>query len=273
MSGKLILRRLPGFEKIAESKRPVGFNTPVIKGVPTKDALIQLRGVLSPIRTYQYSSNLRSTESCLYSCPFFDLNYYPPEHFLALARKSRPALQVTFADLPIFNANIDPTKSVDERIQMMASPSVVAKLKQLEKILQQPASKNPRDWAYLRISTSKFFRKQFLNVWCGLPQADYPVLPSHDPSSKRPVPGCAKDGLYHFNIRLLPGKGGSDECAEHIQKSLTHVTNLDWDSLLCSKNGRIPWPRAINQKVNINAINWILHKDRLPYKYVEIQTA
>lgn len=57
-----------------------------------------LRGVRTEYNDIYYQLNLASASQQLYACDYFRCYFYPPWHFRALGRKTRPATGFTFAD-------------------------------------------------------------------------------------------------------------------------------------------------------------------------------
>lgn len=262
MFQRLVLRHNPKPPIELKLNGPVSANTPKLIGTGpvTDEVLTCLKGVVSLVKLFQQSSCHFSGQATVYRCSFFVLMYYPPEHYLAMARKSKPAILITYADGHRFNANYkDSASTIEERLQEANSKSILDRLQRLDKVLQNTGSRVPRDRSYQRVKLRKLHRPIFLQAWRDLGSPSDQML-------NHPPPGTAKDGLYHYRITTFPDTTTKDEYSVHVQKSVAAVANLNWTTLLGTP--RTPsWVTLINSRLNVPALNHMLEKGAATYKY------
>lgn len=124
---------------------------------------VDLRGIANKALEFAFQSRFHFT-SKIHSCPFFDAHYFPPWHFVAHARKSRPSFVGLHHQAPEFNGNKE----------MLAR----------KKELVNRRSKFPTDYAYLRKATRLRIRQA---LWTSLDLNNESV-----------------DGVYLFFSKMYP---------------------------------------------------------------------
>ncbi|AET39753.1 Pet130p Ecym_4736 [Eremothecium cymbalariae DBVPG len=250
------------------------------------EGLMNLKGILYSVTGYHFENKNSNSNARVFDCPYFSLLYYPPTHFLALARKSKPAIHITYPSEYLLNANVtSATASIHERLGVFKSNEMKARLLEVGGLLQSRGSLVPKDWSYLRVKIRKELRRSFLSEWCNLrgpeavmakiylpkgievvPDISSLVISDILDSKGRPKEGVSKDGVYHYKIKIFPDCHTNDNFVDEVKCSVRHVANLNWDKLLIDKGAR-NWVDNANSNLNLSKLNRDLSKLEIPYKY------
>lgn len=234
----------------------------------------RLKGVQSSIKSYQQLSRIYSDKLQVYKCNFFQLSFYPTEHFIGMVRKSKPSIHFTYGKGILLNGNINDKVSFEKNMEIIEDKQFNVNISKMNKFLQAHGSLMPRNWSYLRTTTRKFIRRIFINQWISL-NGDK-ALCNNVKSQKsnvfldiqgRTLPGVAKDGLYHYHIIIFPTEATKYDYERDVKKSIEAVANLSWDSYLHTKKGISNWVNASNEKAKLSKMNSIFKKDQLPFKF------
>ncbi|AAS50237.1 AAL129Cp [Eremothecium gossypii ATCC 10895] len=290
MSCKLLLERVARWAG-PEAAGPVGQLTPPVTSggasflrvgaaatqTDPEPSTTCLKGVLAPVQQY-YMTRCRTWAPQVYQCDYFALRFFPAEHFLGMARKSKPGLLLTYTGDHLLNANVgDQSAGVQQRVELARSAEMEKRLRQISNLIQARGSLRPRDWSYLRVGARKTIRAQFLQAWCKYhgPEAvlarlegamDSPFLDKHGRTAHK----VAKDGLYHYTIRVFPDGTTAADFAAHLERSVLYTANLSWDSY--SRHAGRKWISENNAQADIAALNKALHKSDIPYRYIKSST-
>ncbi|AGO09861.1 AaceriAAL129Cp [[Ashbya] aceris (nom. inval.)] len=290
MSCKLLLERVARWAG-PEAAGPVGLLAPPVMSDGTsfwrkraaamhagpEPASTCLKGVLAPVQQY-YLNRCHTWAPQVYQCDYFALRFFPADHFVGMARKSKPGLLVTYMGDHLLNANVsDKAVDVRERVELARSAEMEKRLRQISNLIQARGSLRPRDRAYLRVAVRKTIRSQFLRAWCKYhgPEAvlaqlegatDSPFLDGQGRAARR----VAKDGLYHYMIRVFPDPTTAADFAAHLERSVLYTANLSWDSY--SRHAGRKWISENNAQADVAALNQALRKSGIPYRYRKSST-
>lgn len=253
---------------VEESKKPVKVNhaklmselayreygTTMIKPNPFKVKKARsdydLKGVIGGVRNYQLMNRLDNLNSVVYRCPYFSLAFYPPEHFMGLAKKSTPAIHIHYKKPSFFlNANLRNGKSLEENIKFLQSNAFQDKRAKLDKKLGTSfLSLFPKDWAYIRVRVRKLLRPCFHDAWTEF---------------------RAPDGLYIYNINIFSDKNNEKEYQKHIRQSVGAVAKMDMKAFVRNKKGQ-NWVHFDNSRVNVSVLNRVLSLELAPFRYKRV---
>lgn len=230
-----------------------------------------LKGLYGPILRYRNELRLHSREANVYNGKYFLARYYPPNHFLSLFRKTKPAVNVKFTrDASFLN---ECGSYIQKRYA--GKKSVV-----------------PADYAVWRRKLTVLLKRTFQEEWIaqqgpeGVSEA-IRLIGGDDnhgvtviPELSTPI-GIAKDGFYEFQVYKYPGDDESiAEFREAVRETVGVVARLDWNELMKPKNvdakptsqkrrkSSESWVDAVNKLVNVSVINTQMREDYLPYKLV-----
>lgn len=144
----------------------------------TLEARSKLRGTSSIAQVYQNSFRIFSAQSKVYHCDFFRLLYFPPDHFLSVFRKSKPAVNVRIVGEVFLNGNVTGTDGQrvantdafvkGSRMDGYGRSQDMSNLKRLQSLFASDGSNVPRNYAYLRRSLRTFLGKCFIEQWIKL---------------------------------------------------------------------------------------------------------
>ncbi|SCU85946.1 LADA_0D11034g1_1 [Lachancea dasiensis] len=246
----------------------------------------QLRGTNSIAQVYQSTFRIFSAQSKVYSCDFFRLLYFPPEHFLSLFRKSKPAVNVRSVGEVYLNGNYplstrDASTASNSRKEThsLQKPKIqeIGNIRQLQAMLGNDGSNIPRNYAYLRRSLRAFVNKCFIKKWLELQgavavkeqigqddtRASSTTCNYLDPKGRSRV-GIAKDGFYLFQVLKFPDSTTETEFERHVARSVQAVANLDWDQYTLGKAKAKNWVQEANDRVRLPILNSYLAHDQVP---------
>lgn len=267
---KLIVRPVENASNFAkalvESKKPLvadhgqlardlnygKYGTTMIKPNPYKRVISpehhKLRGVLGSVRMYQIINKLESPNAKVYKCPYFSLHFYPPGHFMGLARKSSPAVHIHYRQNYLLNGNLPGGKSLEDNLKFLRSKSFGRISNNWNKVLGNSNSLIPRQWAYFRVAVRKLLRPVFYESW-----NQY----------------NAPDGLYLYKIEIFSDKENEQDYKEHIEKSVKEVSKLDLNKFVLGKDGE-NWIEEANSRVKINTVNNLLRSEMAHFRYERV---
>ncbi|SCU79252.1 LAFA_0B01794g1_1 [Lachancea sp. 'fantastica'] len=256
------------------------------------EARSKLRGTISIAQVYQNTFRVFSAQSKVYHCDFFRLLYFPPDHFLSVFRKSKPAINVRIVGEVFLNGNVSRSengRSVSNttvfeqgsRIDKYGKSIDVSNLKRLQSIFSLDGSNVPRNYAYLRRSLRAFLHGCFVENWTKLQgsqaveeQTMYEAQnPETNASTKwkflqddgRTKCGIAKDGFYLYQVLVFPDKFTKHEFEANVAQSVRTVADLDWTEFLHgqSKNKK-SWVEQANDRVRVPVVNSYLAHEQIP---------
>ncbi|CAR27302.1 ZYRO0C13706p [Zygosaccharomyces rouxii] len=227
-------------------------------GTRSQDNLAsKIRGSSGVVQKYQNAYRVFSPEALVYQCKYFKLNYYPPEHFLGLFRKTKPAVNVRESGEAQFNNNF-----------------------QLENkhktIFRNNLSSLPKHYAVYRRLNRMFMKRHMVEEWCRL-HGDKAVEETIGcKTSKtgaqyldklgRTKQGVAKDGFYVYMALIFPDEQNREHLAHHVRQSVVTVANLKWDQFLQSdKDSNKTWVEKANSCLKPFTINKLLTQSEHSY--------
>lgn len=178
----------------------------VTSSTPLVTSKSEIRGVYAVAQQFYFKMALR--RSIVTSNEFFKCEFYPPSHLLGLFRKSRPALRVKCEqDQVLFNDRFLDFGSTNKRLQ--------GSVKNMDMM----------SYSFKRIEVRRLMREKF---W----------------DSYQRGKGC--DGLYVFNVRLLP-KTASEwiQFNQHILQAIEKVTSTDFNKKIQNDNSRVDWRKLL----------------------------
>lgn len=227
-------------------------------GKKSQDSLAsRIRGSSGVIQKYQNSCRIFSSEALVYQCKYFKLNYYPPEHFLGLFRKTKPGVNVRESGEAHFNNNL--------------------RLENTHKnIFKNSLSSLPKHYAVYRRLNRVFIKRHLLEEWCRL-HGDKAVEETIDSKTSkmgahfldkagRTKQGVAKDGFYVYMSLVFPDKQNREDLAHHVRQSVNAVADLKWDEFLQSnKDNNKTWVEIANSLLKPFTINKLLSQSEHPY--------
>lgn len=117
---------------------------------PVAASYKQVKGPYSLFMEHMYSKGLVRHTPYLYRCDYFSVFYYPPWHFLALGRKSRPGIMTVFGP-GAQNNDVYDAQTESKKLQVLAKHGL--------------KSRNPVAFAYWRTFMSRCNRKYLLQSW------------------------------------------------------------------------------------------------------------
>lgn len=217
----------------------------------------KIRGSSGVIQKYQNAHRVFSQEALVYQCRYFKLNYYPPEHFLGLFRKTKPAINVKETGQAQFNNNL----TLDHKHGT---------------IFRNNPSFLPKNYAVYRRLNRIFVKSHMVDEWCrldgdraveeGIAQKTSKTDAHYLDKLGRTKQGIAKDGFYVYMTLVFPDKYNRQDLAHHIRQSVLTVANLKWDQFLqskkdCSQN----WVHKANSRLEPSRINKLLSSSEHDY--------
>ncbi|SCU97137.1 LANO_0E15258g1_1 [Lachancea nothofagi CBS 11611] len=249
-----------------------------------------LRGTSSTAQVYQNTFRVFSAQSKVYQCDFFRLLYFPPDHFLSVFRKSKPASNVRIVGEVFLNGNVSRSegRSVTNtavfekgsRIDKYGKSQDMSNLKRLQSIFANDGSNVPRNYAYLRRSLRTFLNKCFVKNWLELQghqaveeQISHSTQSTETNSSTqwkfldsqgRSKSGVSKDGFYLFQVLVFPDPTTKHEFEMNISHAVKAVADLHWDSFLRGKTKSRTWVQDANDRVRVSTMNGYLAHDQVP---------
>lgn len=245
-------------------------------------AAAKVKGCNRVVQRYQNIHKIYSRESHVYQCDFFRLMYFPPDHFLSMFRKSKPAVNVRTVGQVFLNgsdASGDGSAGnafFQRNSQKNGFLRTQSTANSLGKLFESNPSNIPRNYAFLRRNLRVSLRKCFIKEWCAL-NGDLAVQEAlsrrgagtkyTDPDGRSRV-GVAKDGYYMYQVLIFPDKETKKEFEACVQESVQVVSRLDWDEFLksqSSKAGGKTWVQLANDRVRIHSLNKSLESNEIPY--------
>lgn len=247
-------------------------------------AAAQVKGSCRVAQRYQNVYKIYSRESYVYHCDFFRLMYFPPDHFLSLFRKSKPAINVRTVGRVFLNGNVgeasdgngmsifhrNSQKGGFVRTQDTHTP--------LNRLFENNPSNVPKNYAFLRRQLRLAVRKNFIREWCRL-KGDLAVQETMAPGGRRFLdaagrtrPGVAKDGYYMYQVLIFPDQSTMKEFNACVNESVGVVSRLDWDKFLkphSSKAKGKTWVQLANDRVQPASLNRLLHDNEMPFAVVK----
>lgn len=255
-------------------------------------AASKVKGTCGVVQRYHNAYRIYSTESQVYQCDFFRLMYFPPEHFLSMFRKSKPAVNVRTVGQVFLNGNVLNTNGNDkstmrsvfaENSRKGGYTKIEDVHNKLNSLFQSNPSNIPKNYAFLRRQLRLALRKCFIKEWCRL-QGGKAVqeeilsqsLGANEFIAKclddkgRTMPGIAKDGFYSYQVLIFPDSLTGKEFEANVKKSVQIVANLEWDKFLrpykpLKGNGTKTWVQIANDRVNTQSLNKLLKSSEVPF--------
>lgn len=217
------------FQEARLSKLYDNFNQPVpyvSPQTPITTDYKKIKGMYTQFMQTMYAQQLIKLVPCVYRCPDFSAYYYPPWHFLAMGRKSRPAVSTMFGPGAQNNA-IGVSKTEEAR-----KLAVMAK--------HAGRSRNPVHYAYWRGVMSKHNRKYLLRAYNAL---------------------NGPDGLYVIRSdRVATDPAKSQEYFDNVIKRVRTMVNsrngLDW---VAKTNSKVDLAK-LNQRLRsqgFSPVSWV----------------
>lgn len=261
-----------------------------LKWDPVKYVAGKLRGIISPIQAYITISKKFSSHSLVYDSRFFQLHYFPEDHFISCFRKSKPSITVKATKKFYLNGKVL-NKNQKHFNESRILKTDEAELTKIQATMARLASRHrnniPSEFAYLRRDLKLKVKIPFIKEWCRL-NGDKVIRERNRSESKiattttveseaekslldkfgRSTVGTAKDGYYLYIVRIFPDEDTLDEFNKEINKSVQKVADLNWDKFLTSKKdskGKT-WVEAFNDSINVKTINRILKISRFPFE-------
>ncbi|CAI4043770.1 Pet130p SKDI_10G1900 [Saccharomyces kudriavzevii IFO 1802] len=262
-----------------------------MKWDPVKYAASKLRGVISPIQAYITIGKKFSPHSLVYDSRFFQLYYFPEDHFMSCFRKSRPAVTVKSNKKFFLNGKIlnkDQKYFNESRISKIDEVELSKIQTTVSRLTSRHRNNIPSEFAYLRRDLKTKVKMTFIKEWCRL-NGDKAIweynglkkfLSGTSPTVKgksekglldksgRSTAGTAKDGYYLYIVKIFPDKDTLNEFKEDVSRSVQKVANLNWDKFLTPKKcpkGK-SWVEAFNDSINVQTINRILEISKFPFE-------
>ncbi|CAL9733582.1 hypothetical protein MOSE0_B04390 [Monosporozyma servazzii] len=227
------------------------------------------KGLHGPIIRYANSNRLYSNESSFYSCSFFKMRYYPPEHFLSLFRKTKPSITVQTSQIGSF---LDECKSEQTNYYF-------------KKVYVSKKSIVPADYAIWRRKITVEIKTMFIKEWYKFQGDNQSALsavgcdvnkPQMVPNSmlselskqyeKKEIGPISKDGYYVFLVYKYPSKSELKPFHEHISNAVKSVA--EGKPQVKFKKFDKNWVDRVNNRINVNSINRMLSISDCPYKLV-----
>ncbi|QLQ81117.1 hypothetical protein HG537_0E04720 [Torulaspora globosa] len=245
-------------------------------------AAAKVKGCNRIVQRFQNVHKIYSRESHVYQCDFFRLMYFPPDHFLSMFRKSKPAVNVRTVGQVFLNGSDSSGDGSTGNVLFQQNSQKNGFLKtqstvnSLGKLFESNPSNIPRNYAFLRRNLRVLLRKCFIKEWCTL-NGDLAVQEAlsrksfgtkyTDPDG-RTRPGVAKDGYYMYQVLIFPDKGTKNEFQSCVRESVQIVSRLDWDKFLkpqSSKTQNKTWVQLANDRVRIQSLNKSLQSNEMPF--------
>ncbi|CAI4594533.1 CRB_1a_G0031430.mRNA.1.CDS.1 [Saccharomyces cerevisiae] len=264
---------------------------------PVKFVAGKLRGVISPIQAYVTIGKKFSPNSLVYTSRFFQLHYFPEDHFMSCFRKSKPAITVKsnkkfYLNGKVFNKD---KEYFNETRISKANEVELSKIQTaMTRLTNRHRNSIPSEFAYLRRDLKLKVKTTFIKEWCKLNGdkaiREYVNLngsPNINPASMKGKPkksfldnlgrstvGTAKDGYYLYIVSIFPDKDMLGEFNDEVNRSVQKVANLDWDGFLTPKKGAKGknWVESFNDSINVQTINKILEINKFPFELRREQT-
>lgn len=247
-------------------------------------AAAEVKGSSRVAQRYQNVYKIYSRESYVYHCDFFRLMYFPPDHFLALFRKSKPAVNVRTVGKVFLNGNMGGSNSENgmsifsRNSQKSGFVRAQDTHSSLSRLFENNPSNIPKNYAFLRRQLRLIVRKTFIREWCRLKgdQAVQETL-SRGPlrfldSLGRTKPGIAKDGLYMYQVLIFPDHSTVQEFKACVKESVRIASNLEWDKFLKPQTSKVKdktWVQVANERVKPHSLNRLLHDNEIPLTVVK----
>lgn len=251
------------------------FESSLSSGKLTRIAHSKIKGCNVVALIYQSMKRVYNIKSTIYKCPLFILHYYPPEHFLAVLRKSKPGIVIKFSGGLFLNGNIGVEYEDKPDFKKLCNE----KRLMLSRIYKKTNSMIPRDYVYAKKMAKSIITHQFLDTWMKLrghhsidlinPLSSSAYETSLD-TLGRTLPGLAKDGLYVYTTLLLPDRLSLKQYEHHIVKSVQKVADLDWDNFLKPSNPKSifnSWVEEDNSKINLQGFKELSLSSQIPYYF------
>lgn len=189
--------------------RPYVFQQPSHPQVPVASLSEEIHGVPSFMVQHAYTFRFIYSTPIAYECKYFTAYYLPPWHFLALGRKSRPALISTYSDGKEYNGNPE-FANLPNSISTSNNDGL------------QQRSKNPMSYAFARKEITKKTRNALFKAF------------HENPNSV--------DGVYLIRSHSYPNDlvDLQIHVDELVQKSANMAKNSDM-SWVDTLNKKIKW--------------------------------
>ncbi|CCE61534.1 hypothetical protein TPHA_0A04610 [Tetrapisispora phaffii CBS 4417] len=245
---------------------------------PINAAAAKLRGIPSLIHRIRYQEKLFAKEANVYSCDYFSLTYFPPNHFLSLFRKSKPSICVLPLMKQPFNGEIVPKDITNDKT--LTDEFYKNFEKQYQAILKKYPSIIPKDYAFIRRNIQVMTKRTFIEQWSKLSgdKAISELIEYGSESSKEKsiftyidgdgnsLKGVAKDGYYHYQIFKYPSPNEHELFRDNIKRSVDVVAKLvSIDNKKEDKNQKkIDWVTRDNDRISLKKINSLLRQHDLP---------
>lgn len=196
--------------------------------VPVVTDPTQIHGSPSFLVQHAYALRFLQSTPVAHNCKFFTAYYLPPWHFIALARKSRPAMVSTFSLGAEFNggADLDVDLPTELRVQK--------KQQQKQQQQAQGKSRNPMHYAFSRKHITQRTRNA---LWTAF-QANRESV----------------DGLYLFKSHNYPND------MEALQKEADALVSK---AARLAKGG-MPWAEEFNRRIKWPGIDHMCRKRLVP---------
>lgn len=205
----------------------------------------RLRGVIGSVRMVQVGTRLEDLNAVAYRCGFFSLWFYPVDHFLAMARKSKPAIHFHYQRELFLNGRIPGMKNKRESHAFARSDTCEQFMKKWGRVVGVQGSLIPKHWAYMRVRARKWARPVFREAWDQF---------------------RGPDGVYLYKIEVFPDRFTRKEFEKHIHESVRAVTKLDMAKFTRDKRGR-NWVEHVNSRVSLKSLNGALANESIPFRY------
>ncbi|CCF60127.1 hypothetical protein KAFR_0J00590 [Kazachstania africana CBS 2517] len=208
------------------------------------------KGVCGPVLRYVSSNRLYSKESSIYKSSYFQLRYYPPNHFISIFRKSKPAVNIRF----------------QHGVSFLSGSS-----RYLQELYAQRKSIVPSSFAVWRRTLTVKIKDIFVDEWYklgGTKSVDEANKLGEEAFMKQDGSNIAKDGVYMFQIFNYPDPSNMDRFEEEIRKALGMVAKKSWNELFKSQAKNKNWVEEVNGKLNIGMLNAALRFERVPYRLI-----
>lgn len=249
-------------------------------------AASKVKGTCGVVQRYHNAYRIYSGESQVYQCDFFRLMYFPPDHFLSMFRKSKPAVNVRTVGQVFLNGNVLNTNGNDkatmrsvfaENSRMGGYTKIEDVHNKLNSLFQSNPSNIPKNYAFLRRQLRLTLRKCFIKEWCRLQGSK---AGSNDCIKKclddraRTRPGVAKDGFYSYQVLIFPDKLTRTEFEANVKKSVQVVADLEWDKFLrpykpFKGDETKTWVQIANDRVKTQSLNKLLKSSEVPFALVK----
>lgn len=227
------------------------------------------KGLHGPILRYANSNRLYSNESSFYSCSFFKMRYYPPDHFLSLFRKTKPSITVQTSQIGSFLDECESDQVSDYFKRVYVSKKSIV----------------PGDFAIWRRKITVEVKTTFIKEWFRF-GGDKPFVGTVDRDmnhsktgpgnmlrelskqyEKKEIEPTSKDGYYVFFVYKYPSNSELKVFREHISDAVKAVA--EGKPQVKVKKFDKNWVDRVNNRININSINRLLSISDCPYKLVK----